>query len=375
MYNEKCIFLAFMLNDSAVSDYNQALANELVDRGYKVVIITPYRRVNKVSTNSNPAIYTWPSDRPTKLKDAIFLIKLINKHRPILVYSSFVATNICTLVSWLMHVPLRFVSFRTSENKYLKGKELFRQRLRRIRKILIFSLVTKVLPVSGAVAKEVESIYRVPEHKITVFQNALKDPGLYQNEKSQKKIDLVCVAGLTYGKGHDVLIKAMEIVVEKYKDVKLVLVGDGECRQSLIKMVEKLGLIKNVEFLGQLPHYQAISLVADSYAFVLATRFDAFPNVLIEALSVGTPVIASNVGGVPELIRDGIDGYLVPIEDYQLFSEAIMKLLGNSSLRDNMGANAREHYIQYFELNKAIEKQANWFENQIYHTLKQNQTV
>lgn len=370
MFNEKCIFLAFMLNDSAVSDYYQALAKELVDRGYQVIIITPYRRVNKVSINTNPAIYTWPSNRPTKLKDAIFLIKLIKQYRPILVYSSFVATNICTLVSWLLHVPLRFVAFHTSENKFLKGRERFEQRIRMIRKIAIFSLVSKVLPVSNAVAKEVESIYKVPKNKIAVFQNALKDYGLYRKVDSQKKFKLVCVAGLTYGKGHDVLIKAMEIVVEKYQDAKLFLVGDGECRQSLRKLVEELGLNENIIFLGQLPHCQAISLVADSYVFVLATRFEAFGFVITEAMSVGTPSIASNVGGIPELIRDGIDGYLVPVEDYQLFAEAIMKLLENPSLRDRMGVNARDRYLQCFELNNAIKKQADWFENQINDVIR-----
>lgn len=365
MAPSKCIILAFTLGDTAVSNYYQALAEELIERDFKIIIITPHRKVDKVSTETNPAIFTWPSDRPTKFKDAKFLFNLIKQYRPVIIYSTFVATNICTIVSWLMHVPRRYISFQTSENKYLQGKEFIKQQLLRIRKIAVLSLATKILPVSNAVAQEVESIYKVPKNKIAVFHNAIKDYGLFRTVNSQKKLDLVCVAGLTYGKGQDVLVKAMEIVVDKYQEARLFLVGDGECKQSLINLVEQLGLSENVIFLGQLPHYKAIALVADSYVLVLATRFEAFGFVIAEAMSVGTPSIASNVGGIPELIRDGIDGFLVPVEDHRLLAEKIMNLWGNPTLRDSMGANARERYLEYFELDKAIVNQADWLERQV----------
>lgn len=365
MAPSKCIILAFTLGDSAVSDYYQALAEELIERDFKIIIITPHRKVDMVSPETNPAIFTWPSDRPTKFKDAKFLINLIRQYRPVIIYSTFVATNICTIVSWLMHVPLRFTAFHTGENKYLQGKEFIKQKLFRIRKIAVLSLATKVLPVSNGVAKEVETIYKVPKQKIYVSQNALKDPGLYKQLGSWDKFDLVCVAGLTYGKGHDVLIKALPIVANNYPQFKLFLAGEGNNKNTLNKKVEDLDLSDKVVFLGQIPHQQAISLMSKAYAFILPTRFDAFPFAIIEAMSVGTPSIASNVGGIPELIRDGIDGFLVPVEDHRLLAEKIMNLLGNPTLRDSMGANARERYLEYFELDKAIVNQADWFERQI----------
>jgi len=80
----KTIFINFTLNTSAVADYYRALANEFVQRGYKVVIITDGKRTHKVSENTNPAIFTWPSKRPTRLADARFLFKLIKRYLQIL---------------------------------------------------------------------------------------------------------------------------------------------------------------------------------------------------------------------------------------------------------------------------------------------------
>lgn len=362
----KSIILAFTLNDSAVADYYLSLAHEMEKRGYQVVIITPGKRTNKISITTNPAVYTWPSKRPTTLKDALFLRKLIQQYKPIIVLSTFVATNICLLVSWLMGVPCRFVTYHSSVNHNLKGKELFIQKYKNFRRSFIYLLSSKVLPVSEAMACELNSIYKVPNHKISVFYNALLDPGLY-DRKGFKNKNFVCVAVLTYGKGHDVLIRALHIVEKSHHDVKLFLVGDGDYKAHITELISNLGLGQNIELVGQIKHQEAISLMAEAYAVILATRFEAFGYVIIEAMSVGTPVIASKVGGIPELIRDGVDGYLVPVENYQLLAKSILKLIEEPSLRNQMGANAREHYVESFELNKAIKKQADWLENQINH--------
>lgn len=96
---------------------------------------------------------------------------------------------------------------------------------------------------------------------------------------------------------------------------------------------------------------------------VVPSRDEAFGYVNIESLAVGTPVVASNVGGIPEIIRDGIDGYLVPAEDELTLAEKLKKILSNSRIQQNMSKNARLRFLDSFELTSAVRREAQWYED------------
>lgn len=362
MQPSKTIFFATQVSNAAVSKYYLALASELTNRGYQVVIITGGRKADKVSTNTNPAIYTWPSLRPTRIKDMVFLFKLIKRYSPVMILANFASVNTSILVSWLMGVPLRYATFRTSEKKTIQEIGVIKQKYLRLRKSIVYKLATKVLPVSEAMGNELIEQYNVPSAKVQYFHNAVEDPELFNELRPMKGQNLVCVAGLIYGKGQDVLIEAMPSVLKEYPGVKLYLIGSGEREQELMALTKRTGSDKAIYFLGQIDHKQVVSMMADAYVLVLPTRFEAFGLVIIEAMSVGTPVIASNIGGIPEIIRDGIDGILVPVEDDQALANAIKTLLRDPSLRSEMSKNVYERFLDKFELKKAVKKQADWVE-------------
>jgi glycosyltransferase involved in cell wall biosynthesis len=95
---------------------------------------------------------------------------------------------------------------------------------------------------------------------------------------------------------------------------------------------------------------------------VLPSRHDNCPLVTIESLAVGTPVIASRVGGIPEVVRDGVDGFLVPPDDPAALAARLDDVFSNPGLRQNLRTNAREGFLNRLELRRAVKNQADWLE-------------
>lgn len=365
MPHTKTIFLAVSLNNSAFSKYYLALARELVNRSYKVVLLVGRNKKNLESKNSNPAIYTWPSIRPTKLRDAFFLSKMIKKCKPVAIIGNFAAVNISLIVSWLLGTPLRYATYRTSNKRPNSRKCKINLSYQKIRKMIVYRFATKVLAVSKAMSKEITQIYKIPPRKITYFYNAIEVPSIDIYFKKPVRRNLVCVGGLNFGKGQDVLIRSMPFIINKYPDLKLNLIGSGELKNELTSLVNELGLENNIDFFGQIPHREIFQHVSRAYALILPTRFEAFGFVIIEAMSVGTPVVASMVGGIPEIVRNGVDGFLVQPDDSHALAETIINLLDHPDLRDQMGNNARKRFLEKFELQQAVHKQADWLEKEI----------
>jgi len=357
----KTIFLAFTLNTASIADYYRTLADELVERGYHVVIITDGKRTQLISEDTNPAIYTWPSKRPTRLADARFFSKLIQRYRPVLSFSNFGADNINLIVSALLGVPLRFVTYHTMLDPEITKKPIaLTIQWQLLRKQLIYHLASMVLPVADAMETELVECYHMPPARIEVFHNALAaHPELFQRE-AKTQPTLVCAGALTRGKGHDVLINAMAIVVKSQPGAKLTIYGEGRERPNLEKLVQELGLTEVVKLPGKVSHEAVMQAMADSYVLIHPSRFEAFGYSVIEAFSVGTPAIASAVGGLPEIIREGLDGYLVNPDDPALLAERINQICSDYQLRQVMSQNCLAHFEEAFEVTQAVRKQADW---------------
>lgn len=145
-------------------------------------------------------------------------------------------------------------------------------------------------------------------------------------------------------KGHHYVIAAAEKVVSKFPSTRFLIVGAGrsekdEYMQHLVDQVKRNGLDEHVVFTGQRDDMPEIMAGVD--VVVLASGSDATPEasplVIVEALAMGTPVVASNLGGVPEILHDGKTGYLVPPRDSEALADAILRLLHNEEKARNMG--------------------------------------
>jgi glycogen synthase len=166
----------------------------------------------------------------------------------------------------------------------------------------------------------------IPEERVTVIPNATPPLGATGTGTFGVEGPLLAFAGrLTAAKQLDVALAAVRDL-----PVTLLVAGDGELRGEL-----EASAPANVRFLGAQSRARVLELFAAADLVVLSSAWENFPHALVEALALGTPVVATAVGGVPEIVRDGENGVLVPPGDPAAFAAAIGRALGDESLRAN----------------------------------------
>lgn len=138
-------------------------------------------------------------------------------------------------------------------------------------------------------------------------------------------------------KGVDVLLRAFRQVVQACPDAVLSIAGTPDMPEDLVRMAAGLP----VRFLGRLGHDDALRLVASAGVFTLPSRTEGVPRVLIEAMAAGTCVVASDVGGIPWLVRDGETGFVVPVGDADTLADRLIRVLSDDALAERMSQAAR----------------------------------
>jgi glycosyltransferase involved in cell wall biosynthesis len=145
---------------------------------------------------------------------------------------------------------------------------------------------------------------------------------------------LACAGRLMAAKALDVGLEA----VSRVPDVTLLVAGDGPDRAELEQAAEGLGLGGRARFLGSRPREEVLRLFRAADAVLLSSAWENFPHTVVEALAVGTPVIATAVGGIPEIVRDGENGLLVPPGDPVALASAIERFFTDRALRERLAA-------------------------------------
>lgn len=152
---------------------------------------------------------------------------------------------------------------------------------------------------------------------------------------------IVTIGSLTEQKNHDLLLRAFATVVEAQPDWHLVLVGDGPLRSEIQRTARRLGIEDRVHLMGVIQ--EVYHVLRQAELFVLPSRYEGFPNALAEAMAVGLPVIATDCETGPrELIRDGVDGLLVPNNDVAALAAALSRLINAPGERARLSSRAPE---------------------------------
>jgi len=146
----------------------------------------------------------------------------------------------------------------------------------------------------------------------------------------------------------------MCIITKKDPNAQLILVGDGPERHRIERLIDKLDLRKNIMVTGYRSDVAEVMNCAD--ALVMSSESENAPLTILEAMSCGLPVIASNVGGIPEQITDGENGFLIPLKNPEKIAEAALKLSTDEKLLAKMGAKARETVLQHFTKDKVLDQ-------------------
>jgi glycosyltransferase involved in cell wall biosynthesis len=160
-------------------------------------------------------------------------------------------------------------------------------------------------------------------------------------------------------KGYPHLLDAMVRIQAHLPDVKVLLVGDGVLRRPMEEKAEALGLSDAVIFTGIRRDVPEILALLD--VFVLPSLWEGLPIALLEAMAAGLPVVATRVGGVPEVVVDGVTGLLVPPRDPEALSEAILTLLQDPDLRQKMGQAGQDRVREYFSVERMVKRTENLY--------------
>ncbi len=147
------------------------------------------------------------------------------------------------------------------------------------------------------------------------------------------------IANLRPEKGYDVLLRAARLLADRSIPIHIAAIGRGPLREELLARHRELALGDRFQFLGQ--RDDVLALLAGADAFVLPSLHEGLPVALMEATSVGLPIVASNVGGIPQVLVDGIDALLVPPEDAHRLAWAMEKLASDPLLRERLGSRAK----------------------------------
>jgi glycosyltransferase involved in cell wall biosynthesis len=195
----------------------------------------------------------------------------------------------------------------------------------------------------------------VDPQKISIIPLGV-DTALFNSghRKPEKNLKLITVSQLTKRKGVDLILRALKIVLSKNINAHLTVVGDGPQMDNLKTIAKELGLLGHVRFVGSIPPSEVSKLHAEANIYVSMSKSEAFANVVLEAMSSGLAVVSSKVGGFEDVIEPGVNGYIVPQEDYDELAERLAQLAREPDKINRMGQAARKLMEDEFDWDAAI---------------------
>lgn len=228
-----------------------------------------------------------------------------------------------------------------------------------------------LIAVSRFTAQSLVNDYAIPDQKIFIIPDGVDVKKFspnddYDNVSSRLNLPpetaVLFVGRLDYGKGLEYLIKAFAMVLDEVPHVKLFIVGDGVLKRKLINLSKDLQAEKNILFLGKVSDEDLPKIYNMSEFLILPSLLEGLGIVLLEAMACAKPCIATNVGGIPEIVEDKKTGLLVPPADPLALYEAIYALLTDRKLSRELGENGR----------KKVEENYSWsiIAQQIFNVYK-----
>ena len=164
---------------------------------------------------------------------------------------------------------------------------------------------------------------------------------------------ITCLANFTPTKGQAVIIDAMPSLAKRFPGIRAVLAGDGPALPSLRERAVARGVAESVVFPGSFRAPWDLLRAAD--VFVLASEIEGLPLVVLEAMSQGVPVVATDVGGMPEAVIDDVTGFLLPPRDPDALAVAVTRILGDPDVAHRMRRAALARFEQRFTMQRMLE--------------------
>jgi glycosyltransferase involved in cell wall biosynthesis len=349
------------------SDYKGAfvceLATELQKRGHRVHVVTPMRpgaaRREAISgvIAHRYRYWGWRRGRqlgqlrgtPVLLLGSLVLLGVIKtlltvfKNDIDLLHAYWVVPGgMVALVAGLLSGRPVVATAAGSDLNIAPGNRLVRPlvklTLRNVSELIAVSTSLKQMAVDLGLPEKKGVVVHGPVGIYSRNSHRTQERPLTGTEYAKK---VLYVGNLTPPKRVDTIVRAMRWVTQRLPGVQLTILGDGHLRSAHEALAESLAVRENTRFLGAVPHERVLSLMNDSDLFVHCSDREGLPVAVVEAMASGLPVVASRVGGIPDVVHNGETGFLLSPGDVEGYAEKIVLILTNEGLRRQMGTASR----------------------------------
>jgi glycosyltransferase involved in cell wall biosynthesis len=367
--------------------YVYYLSNELIKHGNSIYIVTGYDESTDVKVNEQLYVFFLKTPKTPIIKSFLFAgsaLRKLNKIRgsfPVdithanlpLVPSFAVPEGFGKTLISTVHSTWKGEAEAIKGEPYsrLNPNEKFMVSFNwflRIFEEKMLERSNKIIAVSDFTRRELLQYYKVKEEKIRVIHNGV-DVNKFKPARDKRKakeelglnpedIAILSVGRLYARKGLFTLIESMPAVVRRFRNAKFVISGKGQSNEmkKLIAHAEKLGIRDNILFTGYFPDKKLPKLYQAADVFAFSTFYENLPFAVLEALSTGLPVVTTCVGGIPEMIDSGKNGFLVQPFNAKELSDRVLYFLEHPAEANEMGFLARKIILERFDWRFIVKK-------------------
>lgn len=322
------------------------LAGYLKEQGMRVTVVTQYRCENEYELPEGiPRILSEITEEEkagNRLSDLLARYRKLRgiwkEQRPDVILSFIGKNNIMAVwASLFTKIPV-VVSVRGEPDSEYPSRAM------RLLSRTLFALSAGViLQTRGAM----EFFPGYIRKKAVILKNPLNPAFVRPRYEGERDGRILSVGRVDKNKNHEMILRAFAGIAEEFPGASLVVYGEGACRRGLQELGEKLGLAGRVSFPGAVSDVP--ERIYQGSIFVLSSGHEGMPNALIEAMCLGIPCISTDCpcGGPGELIRDGVNGFLIPVGDGKALEDRLRRLLSDPKLAEDMGRRASQLLEEY----------------------------
>lgn len=385
--NKKILHIITLFSIGGATENTIFTVAGLIKKGYKVDIITGPNisaegSMYEITENLKIPVYTFQN---LKRNISVFydlyvifqLYKFIRKNKYDIVHThSSKAGVVGRIAAWLAKTPI--IIHHNHANPYHRFQAWYIQMSYKSIEKFAALFCQKIIAVTQTIVNEMVSDNIAPREKFLVIRSGF-DVKMFMNYDSsnnktkakygisENDIIIGKIARLSVIKGHIYLLEAFKKVCKKIPKIKLVLIGNGENKQELLKYIYKNNLNDKVIFTGLIPPDEMPSIISILDIVVHTALLEGLPRVFAQSLLMGKPVIAFDLDGAHEIIEDGKNGYLVEPMNIEMLSEKIIDLVSDLCKAHKFGTYAKNNIKYDFTVDAMVENT-----HQLYQSLLKN---
>ena len=349
--------VAFVITDSGMGGAEREvchLAEEFKRRGWGVTVITMLPLASPIADLADAGIPTYSLGMRLGVPDPrglVRLARLLRRFRPDVVHGHMVHANLLSRLARVLAPAPVVISTIHNENEGAQWR------------YVAYRLTNRLADVTTAVSRvaEQESTRRGagPARSILLVPNGLNTAPYARDEAARERtrasLELgdrftwLAVGRLAEAKGYGDMVTAFAEALREHPDARLIIAGDGTLQDEILAQIQRLGVEDSVRLLGLRSDVPALMQAADG--FLLTSRWEGLPMVLLEAGASGLPIVATDVGGSRDAVLDGVSGFVTPVGDPTRTARALGRIMAMSSAdRRAFGDAGRAHVRATFDI-------------------------